>query len=45
MGHFVESHGREVMDIINPTNRKRIAQVRSPTRRTLGARSPPNDEA
>jgi aldehyde dehydrogenase (NAD+) len=26
-GSFVESHGREVMDIINPTNRKVIAQV------------------
>jgi aldehyde dehydrogenase (NAD+) len=26
-GEFVESHGREVMDIINPTNRKPIAQV------------------
>jgi aldehyde dehydrogenase (NAD+) len=26
-GAFVESHGREVMDIINPTNRERIAQV------------------
>jgi aldehyde dehydrogenase (NAD+) len=26
-GVFVESHGREVMDIINPTNRERIAQV------------------
>jgi aldehyde dehydrogenase (NAD+) len=26
-GAFVESHGREVMDIINPTNRKVIAQV------------------
>src|ERR1700722_9035192 len=26
-GEFVESHGREVMDIINPTNRKVIAHV------------------
>src|SRR6267154_883764 len=26
-GAFVESHGREIMDIINPTNRKVIAQV------------------
>ena len=26
-GEFVESHGHEVMDIINPTNRKPIAQV------------------
>jgi hypothetical protein len=26
-GAFVESHGREVMEIINPTNRKVIAQV------------------
>ena len=26
-GTFVESHGREVMDIINPTNRETIAQV------------------
>src|ERR1700757_3540763 len=26
-GAFVESHGREVMDIINPTNGKVIAQV------------------
>jgi len=26
-GTFVESHGREVMDIINPTNRKVIAHV------------------
>ena len=26
-GAFVESHGREVMDSINPTNRKVIAQV------------------
>jgi aldehyde dehydrogenase (NAD+) len=26
-GAFVESHGREVMDVINPTNRKVIAQV------------------
>src|SRR5579863_433961 len=26
-GTFVESHGREVMDIINPTNRKPIARV------------------
>jgi aldehyde dehydrogenase (NAD+) len=26
-GAFVESHGREVMDIINPTNRKTIARV------------------
>ena len=26
-GVFVESHGREVMDIINPTNRKPIARV------------------
>src|SRR5689334_21483956 len=26
-GAFVESHGREVMDIINPTNRKVIARV------------------
>jgi aldehyde dehydrogenase (NAD+) len=26
-GAFVESHGHEVMDIINPTNRKVIAQV------------------
>src|ERR1700678_3490745 len=26
-GAFVESHGREVIDIINPTNRKVIAQV------------------
>ena len=27
-GAFVESHGREVMDIINPTNRQLIARVR-----------------
>ena len=26
-GAFVESHGREVMEIINPTNRKVIAQI------------------
>src|ERR1700745_2679150 len=26
-GAFVESHGREVMDILNPTNGKVIAQV------------------
>ena len=26
-GAFVESHGRELMDIINPTNRTVIAQV------------------
>jgi aldehyde dehydrogenase (NAD+) len=26
-GAFVESHGREIMEIINPTNRKVIAQV------------------
>src|ERR1700677_5258356 len=26
-GAFVESHGREVMDIINPTNRQVIARV------------------
>jgi acyl-CoA reductase-like NAD-dependent aldehyde dehydrogenase len=26
-GAVVESHGREVMDIINPTNRQVIAQV------------------
>jgi aldehyde dehydrogenase (NAD+) len=26
-GAFVESHGRKVMDIINPTNRKPIARV------------------
>ncbi len=26
-GAFVKSHGREIMDIINPTNRKVIAQV------------------
>jgi aldehyde dehydrogenase (NAD+) len=26
-GAFVESHGREIMNIINPTNRKVIAQV------------------
>jgi len=26
-GAFVESHGREVMDIINPTNRKPIARI------------------
>ena len=26
-GAFVESHGREVMDIINPTNRKPIARL------------------
>ena len=26
-GAFVESHGREVMDIINPTNGKTIARV------------------
>src|SRR5580658_6451743 len=26
-GEFVESHGREVMDIVNPTNGKVIAQV------------------
>ena len=26
-GAFVESHGREVMDIINPTNSKLIARV------------------
>ena len=25
-GAFVESHGRELMDIINPTNRTVIAQ-------------------
>src|SRR6201987_287960 len=27
-GAFVESHGREVMDIINPTNGQVIARVR-----------------
>jgi aldehyde dehydrogenase (NAD+) len=26
-GAFVESHGRETMDLVNPTNRKTIAQV------------------
>ena len=26
-GAFVESHGQEVMDIINPTNRKVIAHA------------------
>ncbi|MGD0530618.1 MAG: aldehyde dehydrogenase family protein, partial [Polyangiaceae bacterium] len=26
-GAFVESHGRETMDIVNPTNRKTIARV------------------
>jgi aldehyde dehydrogenase (NAD+) len=26
-GAFVESHGREVMDIISPTNRKLIGRV------------------
>src|SRR5258708_34645319 len=40
-GAFVESHGREVMDIINPTNRKVIAQVtladEEDTRRAIAA--------
>ena len=40
-GAFVESHGREVMEIINPTNRKVIAQVtladEEDARRAIGA--------
>ena len=40
-GAFVESHGREVMESINPTNRKVIAQVtlgdEEDTRRAIGA--------
>src|SRR6202048_3500115 len=40
-GAFVESHGREVMEIINPTNRKVIAQVtlgdEDDTRRAIAA--------
>jgi aldehyde dehydrogenase (NAD+) len=40
-GAFVESHGREVMDVINPTNRKIIAHVtladEDDTRRAIAA--------
>ncbi len=40
-GAFVESHGREIMDIVNPTNRKVIAQVtladEEDTRRAIAA--------
>jgi aldehyde dehydrogenase (NAD+) len=40
-GAFVESHGREVMDMINPTNRKVIARVtladEEDTRRAIAA--------
>jgi len=40
-GAFVESHGRELMDIINPTNRTVIAQVtladEEDARRAIGA--------
>src|SRR2546426_2670379 len=40
-GAFVESHGREVMDIIKPTNRKVIARVtlgdEEDTRRAIAA--------
>ena len=40
-GSFVESHGREVMDIIKPTNRQAIARVtladEEDTRRAIAA--------
>jgi aldehyde dehydrogenase (NAD+) len=40
-GAFVESHGREVMDVINPTNGKVIAHVtladEEDTRRAIAA--------
>ena len=40
-GAFVESHGRETMDIVNPTNRKTIARVtlgdEEDTRRAIAA--------
>ena len=40
-GAFVESHGRETMDLVNPTNRKTIARVtlgdEDDTRRAIGA--------
>ena len=39
-GAFVESHGREVMDIIKPTTGKVIVASRSETKRTRGGRSP-----
>ena len=35
-GTFVESHGREVMDIVNPTNGKAIARVK---KRRIASRS------
>jgi aldehyde dehydrogenase (NAD+) len=41
-GEFVESHGHEVMDIVNPTNRKVIAPVtlsdEEDARRAIGIR-------
>ena len=43
-GAFVESHGREVVDTIKPTNGKVIARVMladEATRRIRGAPSPP----
>ena len=40
-GAFVESHGRDVMDVINPTNGKVIAHAtladEEDTRRTIAA--------
>jgi len=43
-GAFVESHGREVMDIIRPTDGQLIAQVNlgdeEDTRRAIGAAKP-----
>jgi aldehyde dehydrogenase (NAD+) len=40
-GAFVDSHGREVMDIVNPTNRKTIARAtlrdEEDTRRAIAA--------
>ena len=45
-GVFVESHGREVMDIIKPTTGKVIVASRSDTKRTRGGRSPrPNSHS
>src|SRR5260370_38499148 len=40
-GAFVESHGRETIDLVNPTNRKTIARVtlgdEQDTRRAIAA--------
>ena len=40
-GEFVESHGREVMDIIKPTNGKLIGRVPLEMKRTRNKPSPP----